>query len=59
MSATAELTVEQTEILRTLRDFVDRDVLPTVSGYDHADEFPAPLVLTMRRIFERYETGVR
>jgi butyryl-CoA dehydrogenase len=50
MSATAELTVEQTEILRTIRDFVDRDVLPSVARYDHADEFPAPLVQTMKEL---------
>ncbi len=50
MSATAELTVEQSEILRTIRDFVDRDVLPNVARYDHADEFPAPLVLTMKEL---------
>ena len=54
MSATSQLTVEQTEILRTIRDFVDRDVLPTVGRYDHADEFPAPL-----GIFERYEPRAR
>jgi alkylation response protein AidB-like acyl-CoA dehydrogenase len=50
MSATAELSVEQTEILRTIRDFVDRDVLPNVGRYDHADEFPAPLVQTMKEL---------
>ncbi|MGH2924580.1 MAG: acyl-CoA dehydrogenase family protein [Solirubrobacterales bacterium] len=50
MSATAELTVEQTEILRTIRDFVDRDVLPSVARYDHADEFPEPLVQTMKEL---------
>ena len=50
MSATAELSVEQTEILRMIRDFVDRDVLPNVARYDHADEFPAPLVLTMKEL---------
>ena len=50
MSATAELSVEQTEILRTIRDFVDRDVLPNVARYDHADEFPTPLVQTMKEL---------
>jgi alkylation response protein AidB-like acyl-CoA dehydrogenase len=50
MSARAELTVEQSEILRTIRDFVDRDVLPNVARYDHADEFPAPLVQTMKEL---------
>src|ERR671938_2064232 len=50
MTATADLSSEQTEILRTIRDFVDRDVLPNVSRYDHADEFPAPLVDTMKEL---------
>ena len=50
MSTAAELSVEQTEILRTIRRFVDRDVLTSVSRYDHADEFPAPLVDTMREL---------
>jgi alkylation response protein AidB-like acyl-CoA dehydrogenase len=50
MTARAELTDEQTEILRTIRAFVDRDVLPRVSQYDHADEFPAPLVETMKEL---------
>ena len=49
MSTVTELTDEQQEILRTIRDFVDRDVLPNVSRYDHADEFPEPLVQTMRQ----------
>ena len=50
MTATANLSNEQTEILRTIRDFVDRDVLPNVARYDHADEFPAPLVETMKEM---------
>ena len=50
MTATADLSNEQTEILRTIRDFVDRDVLPNVARYDHADEFPAPLVETMKEM---------
>ncbi len=50
MSTTAELSIEQTEILRTIRDFVDRDVLPSVARYYHADEFPAPLVQMMKEL---------
>jgi alkylation response protein AidB-like acyl-CoA dehydrogenase len=50
MTATVGLTAEQEEILRTLREFVDRDVLPKASDYDHADEFPADLVETMREL---------
>jgi alkylation response protein AidB-like acyl-CoA dehydrogenase len=40
----------QREILSTLREFVDRDVLPNASRLDHADEFPAELVETMREL---------
>ncbi len=50
MTATAELTAEQSEILRTIREFVDREVLPNVARYDHEDEFPAPLVETMKEL---------
>ena len=49
MTATA-LSPEQQEIVATIRDFVDRDVAPNVSRYDHADEFPEPLVDTMREL---------
>ncbi len=38
-----ELTDDQDAILRTVREFVDRDVLPSVAKYDRADEFPQPL----------------
>lgn len=43
-----ELTDEQQAMVTAIRDFVDRDVAPVVSYYDHADEFPTPLVDTMR-----------
>jgi butyryl-CoA dehydrogenase len=49
MTATV-LSHEQQEIVSTIRDFVDRDVAPNVSRYDHADEFPGPLVDTMREL---------
>ena len=41
---------EQAEIIRTLREFVDRDVIPHASELDHADEFPTALVETMREL---------
>jgi alkylation response protein AidB-like acyl-CoA dehydrogenase len=41
---------QRQEILRTIREFVDRDVLPNVARYDDADEFPYPLVDTMREL---------
>jgi len=42
------IETEREEILSAIREFVDRDVLPNASRYDHADEFPADLVETMR-----------
>jgi alkylation response protein AidB-like acyl-CoA dehydrogenase len=44
------LSTEQQEILRAIRDFVDRDVAPNVARYDHADEFPTPMVETMKEM---------
>jgi butyryl-CoA dehydrogenase len=44
----ATLDTERDQILATIREFVDRDVLPNASRYDHADEYPADLVETMR-----------
>ena len=43
-----DLTPEQEDILSTIRAFVDKDVIPNVSRLDHADEFPAELVETMK-----------
>ena len=41
---------EQQEIVQTIREFVERDVMPVASEYEHADEFPAPLVETMKEL---------
>jgi alkylation response protein AidB-like acyl-CoA dehydrogenase len=48
--AIASLTDEQQEIVATVREFVDRDVVPVASELEHADEFPAALVETMREL---------
>src|SRR5271156_1642112 len=45
-----EFTDEQRAMAQAIRDFVARDVEPTVSAYDHADQFPEPLVETMREM---------
>jgi alkylation response protein AidB-like acyl-CoA dehydrogenase len=45
-----ELSVEQQEIVSTLHDWVDREVLPVASDFDHADEFPEALVETMKEL---------
>ena len=43
-------TVEQREIVATVREWVEREVYPAASGYEHADEFPAPLVEDMKEL---------
>ncbi|GCE44614.1 acyl-CoA dehydrogenase family protein [Rhodococcus sp. USK10] len=45
-----ELTTEQQDIIKVIRDFVDRDVLPKASEFDHADEFPESMVETLREL---------
>jgi alkylation response protein AidB-like acyl-CoA dehydrogenase len=41
---------ERTEIVQTIRDWVEREVYPVASEYEHADEFPAPLVEQMKEL---------
>jgi alkylation response protein AidB-like acyl-CoA dehydrogenase len=41
-------TAEQREIVGSVREWVERDVYPVASKYEHADEFPAPLVENMK-----------
>jgi butyryl-CoA dehydrogenase len=42
--------VEQREIVATVRDWVEHEVYPVASRYEHADEFPEPLVEDMREL---------
>jgi butyryl-CoA dehydrogenase len=50
MSAGADLTGEQREIVATIREFVERDVLPVASDLEHADEYPSELVEAMKEL---------
>ncbi|SEE99972.1 (2S)-methylsuccinyl-CoA dehydrogenase [Rhizobiales bacterium GAS188] len=45
-----ELTPEQKEIVRSVREFVDRDVLPNVAKFDRNDEFPQEMFEQMRAL---------
>ena len=36
------------QIIATVRDWVRKEVIPVASDYEHADEFPAPLVEQMK-----------
>lgn len=44
------LTDIQTEILKTVRDFVDNDILPVATRLEHADEYPADIVAGMKQL---------
>ena len=43
-----ELSEQQQMIARTVRDFVEREVLPVASGMEHRGEYPHALVETMK-----------
>ena len=50
MTATADLTTEQREVVSTVHSFVERDVVPVASELEHADQYPAELVETMQEL---------
>ena len=41
---------EQTEIVATVREWVEREVMPVASELEHADEYPAELVAQMKEL---------
>jgi alkylation response protein AidB-like acyl-CoA dehydrogenase len=41
---------EQTELVHAIREWVDREVIPVASDYEHADRFPEPLVAQMKEL---------
>jgi alkylation response protein AidB-like acyl-CoA dehydrogenase len=44
------LTDEETQLVATVRAFVDREVKPTVREVEHADEYPGAWIEQMKRI---------
>jgi alkylation response protein AidB-like acyl-CoA dehydrogenase len=48
--ADLDLTAEQRHVLDTIRDFVEKDVIPSVPELERADEFPDQLVETMKEL---------
>jgi butyryl-CoA dehydrogenase len=40
----------QPEVVAAVREWVEREVYPAASDYEHADEFPEPLVEDMKRM---------
>ncbi len=44
LCATEGLTEDQTEILKTVHDFVEKKILPVATELEHADEYPHQIV---------------
>ena len=47
LAQTADLTDVQKEILSTVRDFVDKEILPNATELEHADTYPEAIVKGM------------
>ena len=50
LTDTDGLTELQRDILRTVRDFVDAEVIPVASGLEHGDVYPDELVHKLREL---------
>ena len=50
LTDTDGLTEFQRDILRTVRDFVDAEVLPVASELDHADAYPDGIVTRLKEL---------
>ncbi|GAA4549217.1 acyl-CoA dehydrogenase family protein [Amycolatopsis samaneae] len=50
LAQTAGLTDVQSEILATVRQFVDKEVIPHAQALEHADEYPADIVEGMKEM---------
>jgi alkylation response protein AidB-like acyl-CoA dehydrogenase len=48
--ATPEPEQVRTQMVETVRRFVDREVIPHASRYEHADEYPQPMVERMKEL---------
>ncbi len=50
LAQTEGLTVVQQEILGTVRDFVDREILPVATALEHADTYPQEIVNGLKKL---------
>jgi alkylation response protein AidB-like acyl-CoA dehydrogenase len=50
LARTEGLTEVQQEILGTVRDFVDREILPVATGLEHADSYPYDIVEGLKKL---------
>lgn len=50
LAQTDGLTDVQQEILKTVRDFVDKEIIPYATDLEHKDEFPDAIVDGMKEM---------
>jgi alkylation response protein AidB-like acyl-CoA dehydrogenase len=50
LAQTEGLTEAERDILATVREFTDREIIPVASKLEHADEYPAEIVAGMKRL---------
>jgi alkylation response protein AidB-like acyl-CoA dehydrogenase len=50
LAQTEGLTEAERDILATVREFVEREIIPVASELEHADEYPAEIVAGMKRL---------
>src|SRR3954469_21057604 len=50
LAQTADLTDIQTEILSTVRSFVDKEIIPNAQALEHQDEYPTDIVEGMKEM---------
>ena len=50
LAQTEGLTEAERDILATVREFTDREIIPVASELEHADEYPAQIVAGMKRL---------
>jgi alkylation response protein AidB-like acyl-CoA dehydrogenase len=50
LAQTEGLTDAERDILATVREFVEREIIPVASELEHADEYPAQIVAGMKRL---------
>src|SRR5262249_62069995 len=50
LAQTAGLTDVQQEIIATVRDFVDKEIIPHAQALEHADEYPQDIVDGMKEM---------
>src|SRR5882724_5093127 len=50
LAQTEDLTDVQQEILRTVADFVEKEIIPNAQALEHADEYPTKIVEGMKEL---------